>query len=220
MIQSTTNGTGVENEYQISTVVKCACMFVYILMLAIIGVGMSMWKGAWEETAVYFFVILGEAVFPQAVSKYMKRMVTPDGSSDLAGFPQINLLELSGHIALSLMSALLLVVWGVILVGEGMHEGGKGALSIGYVIIVILVPFFLIIWGGLDPGFCGYEQHRRRRYFKWVWPRMIECPMSYARMVLTCLTILLPFAKVAGVQSASHSHGQTQPAGVQAPASK
>lgn len=157
-------------------------------------------KSAALEATVYIITIIGEAVAPDLVERLFKRL--PDATISH------ELLSITAHLTLTLMTCVILIGWGFVLIFQQMGAGHTPPLTRLYVLLTIVAAGGVIIWATIDPsGFIGLEAAEKSIFIRGVWPSMFDSWMSYVRIGLTVITMFLPWVKASMDGSASRQAG-------------
>ena len=168
----------------------------YAASLAVIVFGWT--ESAALEGVVYVITIAGEAVLPGLCVHLVSRLNGNTASGAI--------LEITCHLMLTLMSCALLTGWGLVLAYKYMGTGAAPVWVRIYILATLIAGFGVAIFAMLAPDkFVQLPTVEKAGYIPAVWPPMYNIPMSVLRIVLTIITMFLPWVRIRMESSHSHS---------------
>ena len=142
------------------------------------------------EGVVYVITIVAEAVLPGLWVHLMctLHLNTPQ-------YPE-PVLEAISHLLLTLMACVLLLGWGGVLAFQFMGKGGVPVWARLYVLGAIVAGIGVLLYAILGTeSFVGLSAVRAKVYIRSIYPYMYDIPMSYMRIILTLITMFLPWVR-------------------------
>lgn len=168
--------------------------------LIYLGIAYLAWKnlvrvpdGAKLDEYVFVSSLVVNGVLPGVASKILKLDRNSEQSAQL---------EAHTHLVLMLVTCALLFVWGLGLCWKGMDLGHVPPLARVASLLYVVSGTIFIIWALVDQDFVGIAAYTERRCLPFVWPRVIMARISYVRLFLAAVTILIPFVHQAIAHSA------------------
>jgi hypothetical protein len=141
------------------------------------------------EGVVYLITIAAEAVLPDLCVHLMSKLHT------MTSCPE-SVLEITSHLLLTLMSCALLIGWGIALAYQFMGKGKAPVWVRLYVIGAIVASFGILLCAILATDwFVNLSAVEHMAYIRAVTPHMFNIPMSYWRILLTLITMFLPWVR-------------------------
>lgn len=178
-------------------IVKVLWLCGYAVLAWVIWHTLRVRHSAGIELLIVISTVVLETVLPGICAFLINRMV-----EDIAKDKQLNsepltipseVLEISGHIILTLSASCLAAIWGAILLCD---TQANPILRLGLILLVIFPFIVLLVALSNDVSkFAGYKQHKDRIYFRWVFPAMVASPMSVFRIVATLLLFIVAIVR-------------------------
>lgn len=170
--------------------------YIMCFLVALVGIKSS----EALEGMVYVITILAEAVVPGFCVDLVSRI--DQNSSHY-------ILEIEAHLMLTLMSCALLFGWGIVLIFQYMWLGKTPSWIRVYLLLIVCIGLLTIIWALIQPDkFVGLESAKAARFIPGIWPNMYDGHMSYMRIIITLLTLFIPWIRTINVEANSTTSRQ------------
>ncbi len=135
-----------------------------------------------------FFLNVGS---PYLIGKYVERLDLGIEEDDLS---------ITVHVAVTFLSCVALLVWGMLLDIAGLHKGlASDWLRIAGLMLIFGAPVATLITALINPRwFVSEESYLKNRTIlgSLVWPGLVKAPISLFRIGLSIATVAIPFVRV------------------------
>ena len=122
-----------------------------------------------------------EGVVPGIISEWMREVLSDETAHDVAG----DVMEVSSHLSLTAAATLMTLSQAALVA----IAGGPGIWGFRWTrtLWILLAIGCALSIGGMfckTKWFVNYQNHRDCCYITWIYPNMVQAPMSYFRVIL------------------------------------
>lgn len=141
------------------------------------------------DVFVFLSSVITTGVLPGLLAKIIEPM--PNNSKSFAIEREVVI-----HLVLTLLSCVLLSLWGLALCFTAMDVGHLSWYIRGPALMFIVLGLGIIIVAlASQQWFVRYDAYSAKKCLPFVWPRIINAPISYARLILAVATFGIPFIR-------------------------
>jgi hypothetical protein len=173
-----------------------ALIALWVLIYAGIVVGIiKTLDKATEHVIVQLVVILASGPLPTFATHILKR--SGNGNNDTQTRAERFIVC---HLTSMLMSCIVLIAWGLIFLFTVQTKSRVSEWLAVLNLLFIIVSTGALLWAAFDENFLGRKRYMlddtdaREKYVAWIWPNVVNCPMTYFRLALAVLGLFVPVA--------------------------